>query len=60
MRVNRNDPCPCGSGRKLKKCCSKKTEVVQLAIIREERFYEQKQVLAHKPIDFILGKLNFN
>jgi SWIM/SEC-C metal-binding protein len=20
-KVNRNDPCPCGSGRKYKKCC---------------------------------------
>lgn len=23
--VGRNDPCPCGSGRKFKKCCGKKT-----------------------------------
>lgn len=22
-KVNRNDPCPCGSGRKYKKCCGK-------------------------------------
>jgi len=21
-KVGRNDPCPCGSGRKFKKCCS--------------------------------------
>ena len=21
--VNRNDPCPCGSGKKFKKCCGK-------------------------------------
>jgi len=21
MKVNRNDPCPCGSGKKYKKCC---------------------------------------
>lgn len=21
LRVRRNDPCPCGSGRKFKKCC---------------------------------------
>jgi hypothetical protein len=21
QRVGRNDPCPCGSGRKFKKCC---------------------------------------
>ena len=23
-KVNRNDPCPCGSGKKYKKCCLKK------------------------------------
>jgi uncharacterized protein YecA (UPF0149 family) len=21
IKVNRNDPCPCGSGKKYKKCC---------------------------------------
>lgn len=25
MAVGRNDPCPCGSGLKYKKCCEKKT-----------------------------------
>ena len=24
-RTGRNDPCPCGSGRKFKKCCESKT-----------------------------------
>ncbi|MBC8391880.1 MAG: SEC-C domain-containing protein, partial [Deltaproteobacteria bacterium] len=23
-KVGRNDPCPCGSGKKFKKCCLKK------------------------------------
>ena len=23
-KVGRNDPCPCGSGKKFKKCCEKK------------------------------------
>jgi preprotein translocase subunit SecA len=23
-KVGRNDPCPCGSGRKYKKCCGRK------------------------------------
>jgi len=25
-KVNRNDPCPCGSGKKYKKCCMDKSE----------------------------------
>jgi len=24
-KVGRNDPCPCGSGKKFKKCCEEKT-----------------------------------
>lgn len=24
MRIGRNDPCPCGSGKKYKKCCLSK------------------------------------
>jgi len=25
-RVNRNEPCPCGSGKKFKRCCLRKTK----------------------------------
>jgi len=25
-KVGRNDPCPCGSGKKYKKCCEEKTK----------------------------------
>jgi len=25
MKIGRNDPCPCGSGKKYKKCCLDKT-----------------------------------
>ena len=28
MRIGRNDPCPCGSGKKYKKCCLGKTDDV--------------------------------
>jgi uncharacterized protein YecA (UPF0149 family) len=27
-RIGRNDPCPCGSGRKFKRCCHRSTEAV--------------------------------
>ena len=26
-KINRNDPCPCGSGKKFKKCCMGKVEM---------------------------------
>ena len=35
--ANRNDPCPCGSGRKYKKCCARKQDqmsrVSQLLVV---------------------------
>jgi len=33
MKINRNDPCPCGSGNKYKKCCWEKDEKAK----REQR-----------------------
>jgi hypothetical protein len=35
--VGRNDPCPCGSGKKLKKCCLGKTGAPAPAFTRDER-----------------------
>lgn len=29
--VGRNDPCPCGSGKKFKHCCARKGERLPLA-----------------------------
>jgi len=37
MRVGRNDPCPCGSGKKYKRCCLPKQQVVSLREVRGER-----------------------
>lgn len=31
MKIGRNSPCPCGSGKKYKKCCLNKTEEQKLA-----------------------------
>jgi len=30
-RVGRNRPCPCGSGRKFKRCCLRKTETKEVS-----------------------------
>jgi hypothetical protein len=29
QKVGRNDPCPCGSGKKYKKCCEEKAQKKQ-------------------------------
>lgn len=41
--VGRNDPCPCGSGRKYKKCCLKKDKPQTLQV---GKFEEPKDILA--------------
>lgn len=34
MRIGRNEPCPCGSGRKYKKCCLAKESIPGLEVNR--------------------------
>lgn len=49
MTVGRNDPCPCGSGRKYKKCCLPRQEVISLQAVRAERNHE---ALLDRLLDF--------
>lgn len=37
MRAGRNDPCPCGSGKKYKKCCLAKDQEKQRQQVEVER-----------------------
>jgi hypothetical protein len=36
-KIGRNDPCPCGSGKKYKNCCLKRERAMKQAEIMEER-----------------------
>lgn len=36
LKVNRNDPCPCGSGKKFKKCCMDKTNIDPLQDLKAD------------------------
>lgn len=56
--IRRNDPCPCGSGKKYKKCCMNKQQVVQLKEVKEERFLQQKNQLTSKLRSFIHDKVS--
>ena len=58
MGNDRNQPCTCGSGKKYKKCCMGKNSVIDLHKVKEERFYEKKDILVSMITDFIRGKLN--
>lgn len=43
--VGRNDPCPCGSGKKYKRCCLGREEAVPLSAGSAEAFAEMRQAL---------------
>ena len=48
MKIGRNDTCPCGSGKKYKKCCLTKEEIF---LIGEDVFYDQIEPL-YKKVEF--------
>ena len=58
MSVGRNEPCPCGSGKKYKKCCMQKKNVLQLQEFKIERFYQQKNSLVSQLQDFISERIS--
>ena len=51
-KVGRNDPCPCGSGRKYKKCCQGKSTAPKVDLRQE---YEQKHRIRFKTPEQIEG-----
>jgi len=47
-KVGRNDPCPCGSGKKYKHCCEKKQDVVFLnEVITQEAIQLQQELFEY-------------
>ncbi len=59
-RVSRNDPCPCGSGRKFKKCCHNKDRTItqldrQMAIEVLQRYVESCEERAEARDVFYAG-----
>ncbi|MEC2076054.1 YecA family protein [Metabacillus fastidiosus] len=60
MSISRNEPCPCGSGKKYKKCCLQKENIIQLDHVKEEKFLQQKHNLVIKLNDFLEKKLSLN
>lgn len=49
VKVGRNDPCPCGSGKKYKRCCMNKSEVQEEQPIEMESEEERLRWLARYP-----------
>ncbi|MGD9685487.1 MAG: SEC-C metal-binding domain-containing protein [Desulfobacter sp.] len=45
MKIGRNDPCPCGSGLKYKKCCANTVEIVSDTSVTSPVTNDLKQLL---------------
>lgn len=42
MSIERNSPCPCGSGKKYKKCCLIRAEMdAQAQVMKEEQEFQE-------------------
>lgn len=51
MKVGRNRPCPCGSGRKFKRCCLDETRDSQADLFDEEHLLDGEEDLRAEPED---------
>ncbi len=54
MRVTRNEPCPCGSGRKYKKCCLLRARADRVEEVN--RTYVDSMSLSDRNV-FLLGSI---
>jgi hypothetical protein len=51
QKVGRNDPCPCGSGLKFKKCCALKTGMQK---------YKTEVIKSESKVSSLLGRIQPN
>ncbi len=50
-KTNRNDPCPCGSGKKYKKCCLSGHEEARRLMPKEQLEQMEKRTKAHEKLE---------
>ena len=50
-KTGRNDPCPCGSGKKFKKCCENKTAI-------QRRSFTALTPEKVKKMDSVIGRIS--
>ena len=56
MQPGRNDPCPCGSGRKYKNCCLKADGTVPFEVARANSLKATDQQLMHRMLGFAMNR----
>ena len=59
MTIGRNEPCPCGSGKKYKQCCLKSVKVVELGQAKQDHFFQMKQRLSERLVEEVLGSYSY-
>ncbi|MFO7928051.1 MAG: SEC-C metal-binding domain-containing protein [Candidatus Humimicrobiaceae bacterium] len=47
-KIGRNDPCPCGSGKKYKKCCGAKKGITEMSKYRYDRYLQIRNSATQK------------
>ncbi len=57
MTSNRNDPCPCGSGKKFKKCCMQNITSIDKTDLKVEEV-NKSYLHIRKEIEYIISKAN--
>lgn len=58
--VGRNDPCPCGSGKKFKKCCFQKIDQAKREDLAYTRFNEKRMCAKDKLFSVAEDQLNIS
>lgn len=62
MKISRNDPCPCGSGKKYKKCCIDKPKEIQVPSAEHQEALaeaEEFNAISNRVPDLVrLGRLD--
>ena len=51
-KIGRNDPCPCGSGKKYKQCCGKQLKALNKGFF----LYKNQAILFRYVIRYVFGK----
>ncbi len=59
-RIGRNDPCPCGSGKKYKKCCFLKNEAVELKNMEYSQFHNTRMSAKGKLVETAECRMNIS
>lgn len=58
MSVGRNELCPCGSGKKYKKCCGVVTDIAQVRMAREQKLRKEFATWTERLTKYVVQHVN--